>query len=191
MDQDGFIGPQVRKLDQTILGGDKDRRHRRGGFKIRPFRQRRDGAGRDRGVGREAGGTKGDDLLAHRAARSGPGAGDHAGAFHAERRARETILQRLFRQQALRPHHVAEIEAGRPDLHLHFVGFGRAAGLGKPFKAVKAALLGDFENLRGIHANGGAGGERLDIAVDLDTRGAAADLVPDQFAVVRRRRKLG
>ena len=41
-------------------------------------------------------------------------------SIHAERRAGETVLQRLFRQQAERPHHIAEIEAAR--LHDHWAG---------------------------------------------------------------------
>ena len=110
VDEHSLARLDARQLFQCVEGGEEGDRHRRGGFRVEAGWQRRERLGPRQGMGGEGGGRHAEDAVA--VAERGAFAGflHHAGAFHAEAGAGEAVQQRFLRQQALGPHHVAEVD---------------------------------------------------------------------------------
>ncbi len=192
VDEDRLPLRQMRKLHQPVPGGEEGGGDggRRG--QVHALGQGGDGVLMHRHMGREAGRREGDHPVAGlepRAAR--PGARDHARAFHADGGAGETVLQRLLGQEALRPHHVPEVEPGGDDLDLHLLGLGPRARLHPPFQRVDGPLLREREPPHPLAVKLGGAGAVGQVGGPLHPHAGAAGAVMHRLAVLGRMQQFG
>ncbi len=146
VDEDGVALLQLAELDQRIVGGEERDGHAGGRRRAEVGRTLRDRRRRDGDVGGEAGGRERDHRVADgKVGHVGADSFDHTGAFHAERRAGEAVLQRLVRQEAERPHHVAEVQADGLDAQAHVACTEPGALCGAPDEVVDGAAVRDRE----------------------------------------------
>ena len=129
MNQHPFTWAQPGQGFQRISSRDESNRDGRRRFRAHARRQGLQRLGPRQRMGGEGRGREAENLRTKGKPNPRPDFFHHAGAFHAKAWPRKAIHQHVFRQQSLRPHHIAEIQPRRAHAqpYLARAGFGQGA----------------------------------------------------------------